>query len=194
MEKDMTEGSKAREIDLGDGFGDVAVKVNGATVEVHADGSILAYTNRSVDAFTNGPVQVHPAANDNAQDKAALQVGDRMADGTVYAGISPYTHQPMYATRADAPLTMKWKQAMEYAAKLDAHGHKDWRAPTKSELNVLYNNRAAISGFDESGSDPAGWYWSSSQYTNYDAWAQRFSDGGQSDYRKYDVSSLRCVR
>ena len=41
----MAEGSsKAREIDLGDGFGDVALKVNGATVEVHADGSIAAHT------------------------------------------------------------------------------------------------------------------------------------------------------
>jgi hypothetical protein len=32
--------------------------------------------------------------------------------------------------------------------------------PTKSELNVLFNNRAAIGGFDLSGSEPSGWYWS----------------------------------
>jgi hypothetical protein len=33
--------------------------------------------------------------------------------------------------------------------------------PNKGELNVLFNNRAAIGGFDESGDDPAGWYGSS---------------------------------
>ena len=130
--------------------------VNGVRVEVHTDGGIVAYTNRSVDAYTNGPVQVHPAANDDA--KAAPRVGDKMPDGSVYAGISPDTNKPMYATPADAPLTYTFNQAQKYAARFDAHGHADWRVPTKSELNVLYNNRAAIGGFDISGSDPAGWF------------------------------------
>jgi hypothetical protein len=191
----MTEGSnRTREILLGDDFGDVAVKVNGVRVEVHTDGSILAYTNKSVDAYTNGPVQVHPAANDDLKAQAAPRVGDKMPDGSVYAGISPDTGKPMYTTPASAPLTMKWKQAMDYAAKLDGHGHQDWRVPTKSELNVLFNNRAAIGGFDISGSNPAGWYWSSSQGSNYGAWDQRSSDGGQLNDGKDVDSSLRCVR
>src|SRR5271163_4912245 len=88
------------------------------------------------------------------------KVGDKMRDGTVLAGISPDTNKPMYATPADASLTMTFNEATEYAAKLDAHGHKDWRVPTKAELNVLFNNRAAIGGFDISGSTPAGRYWS----------------------------------
>jgi len=50
-------GGKAREISLGDDFGDVAVKVNGVRVEVHTDGS--------VDAYTEGVVKVHSAANDD---------------------------------------------------------------------------------------------------------------------------------
>jgi hypothetical protein len=74
-----------------------------------------------------------------------------MPDGTVYAGISPHTSKAMYATPADAPLTMAFTDAKEYAAKLDAHGHKDWHVPTKAALNVLFNNRAAIGGFDVSG-------------------------------------------
>ena len=58
----MGEGSgKAREISLGEDFGDVAVKVNGVRVEVHTDGSILAYTN--------GPVEVHPTANNDSKLK-----------------------------------------------------------------------------------------------------------------------------
>ena len=34
----------AKEISFGDGFGEIALKGNGATVEVHADGSIAAHT------------------------------------------------------------------------------------------------------------------------------------------------------
>jgi hypothetical protein len=193
----MTEGSgKAKEIALGDDLGDIAVKANGVRVEIHTDGSIVAYTKSDVDAYTNGAVHVHPAVNDDAKP-AVISVpksGERMSDGTIFAGISPETNKPMYTTPQDAPLTMRWKAAMEYAAKLDTLGHQDWRAPTKGELNVLFKNRAAIGGFDESGSSPAGWYWSSSQ-GDYGAWDQRFSGGNQNyNIFKGDASSLRCVR
>ncbi len=118
-----------------------------------------------------------------------------MPDGTIFAGISPHTGAPMYTTPEDAPMTMKWNQAMDYAAGLDAHGRKDWRVPTKAELNVLFNNRVAIDGFNETGSDPAGWYWSSTEYNfNFDAWHQRFSDGSQHWINKDLDSSLRCIR
>ena len=122
------------------------------------------------------------------------KVGDKMPDGTVLAGISPDTNKPMYATPADAALTMTFNEAQRYAAKLDAHGHKDWRVPTKAELNVLFNNRAAIGSFDISGSNPAGWYWSSTQDNRWDAWGERFSDGAQGYYGKVIHSSVRCVR
>jgi hypothetical protein len=184
----MSEGS-AREISLGDDFGDVAFKVNGATIEVHADGSVAAHTSGGVDVYTDAPVRLHPAANDDGPSTSSLaKPGDRIPDGTVYAGISPDTHKPIYATPGDAPLTYTFNEAGKYAARLDAHGHKDWRVPTKRELNVLFNNRAAVGGFDESGSGPGGWYWSSSQYSYY------FSDGNQHHDYKTSDSSLRCVR
>ena len=122
------------------------------------------------------------------------KIGDKMPDGTVYAGESPDTGKPMYTTPADASLTVKWKEAMDYAAKLDAHGHDDWRLPTKNELNVLFNNRAAIGGFKVSGSGPAGWYWSGTQLFKWHAWEQRFSDGDQGYYNKDGHPSVRCVR
>jgi hypothetical protein len=134
-------------------------------------------------------------AGGRAEDPPAEpKIGDKMPDGTVYAGISPDTHKPMYTTPADAPLTPTFNVAKEYAAKLDAHGHKDWRVPTKAELNVLFNNRAAIGGFDISGSNPAGWYWSASPNYLWFAWGQRFSDGLQFDNSKNDHSSVRPVR
>ncbi len=125
---------------------------------------------------------------------AEPKVGDKMPDGTVLAGISPDTNKPMYATPTDASLTMKFNEAQEYATKLDAHGHKDWHVPTKAELNVLFNNRAAIGGFNVTGSYPAGWYWSASPYDGWNAWGQRFSDGFQNYSLKGSHSAVRCVR
>jgi hypothetical protein len=120
--------------------------------------------------------------------------GDKMPDGTVFAGISPDTNKRMYATPADASLAMKFNEAQEYATKLDAHGHKDWRVPTKAELNVLFNNRAAIGGFDVSGRFNAGWYWSASSNPKWGAWCQRFNDGEQIDFSKGLHLPVRCIR
>jgi len=125
---------------------------------------------------------------------ADLRSGDKIPDGTVYAGISPDTGKAMFALPADASLTMTFNEAQKYAATLDTHGHRDWRVPTKAELNVLFNNRAAIGGFNISGSVPAGWYWSVSQINRWSAWDQRFEDGVQDSYAKDDHCSLRCVR
>jgi hypothetical protein len=153
------------------------------------------------DFRTDGPVlDLRGVTGEAAKPKAPANTnkapapGDKMPDGTVFAGSSPDTNKPMYVTPADASLTMKFNEAQEYAAKLDAHGHKDWHVPTKAELNVLFNNRAAIGGFDISGSNPAGWYWSSTQNDRWDAWGQRFSDGAQTYDTKHSHSSVRCVR
>ena len=177
----MADGSgKAREIDLGEDFGAVVVKANGARVEIGADGSVHGLPA--------------PANDSAAKAKTAPEIGDKMEDGTVYAGISPDTNKPMYATPADEPLTYTFNQAQKYAETLDAHGHKDWRAPTKGELNVLFQSRAAIGGFNETGSTPAGWYWSSSPDGHDGGWEQRFSDGHPHNGYRGGGSFLRCVR
>jgi hypothetical protein len=122
------------------------------------------------------------------------EIGETMPDGTVYAGVSPDTGTAMYAMSADGPQPMQWKEAMTYAEELDAQGHKDWRLPTKGELNVLFNDRGAIGGFNVTGSNPAGWYWTSVSPGLWGAWDQRFNDGYQ-DYNGKDIrASVRCVR
>jgi hypothetical protein len=60
------------------------------------------------------------------------------------------------------------------------------------ELNVPLQNRAAIGGFDESGSHPAGLYLSSSQLSDNHTWGQRFSEGYQFINFKY-VDSVSAV-
>ena len=49
---------------------------------------------------------------------------------------------------------MKWQGAVDYAKGLDTRGHRDWRLPVKAELNMLFNNRAVIDGFDGGSSGP----------------------------------------
>ena len=118
-----------------------------------------------------------------------FQPGDKMPDGTIYAGISPDSRRAMYVVPADANI-FTWKNAVLHAAKLDAHGHRDWRVPTLNELDSLFQKRAMIGGFSMTG-----WYCSSLLSSHGLAWVQRFSDGHQFSYsHKTDNLLLRCVR
>lgn len=150
-----------------------------------AAGSLFAFSIAA--NCPSGSASSGPAAS-------SLQIGQHMLDGTVYAGISPDTGRPMYATAKDSGLCGEWHRAMNYAAHLHECGHNDWRVPSKRELNHLFRHRAAIGNFDTSGSNPAGWYWSSSSFLGIGACAQRFSDGFRMNTMIGEASSLRCVR
>jgi hypothetical protein len=121
-----------------------------------------------------------------------------MPDGTAYAGGSPETGKAMYVAPADAPLTMKWAEAIAYAEKFDGNGHRDWRVPSAAELKVLYNDRAAIGGF-KCGYlfSRAQWYWSSTVDSEFHelAHVRRFGDGCHGWWLKSDGGPyVRLVR
>lgn len=103
-----------------------------------------------------------------------------MQDGTVYAGLSPETGAPLYVLPIKVPLSLTFNEAREYAPELKACGHNDWRLPSPRELDVVFNNRAAIGGFDESWTGREGLYWTSREVQGTDAMVQRFSDGASS--------------
>jgi hypothetical protein len=87
-----------------------ALVLNGVTIEQAADGHLVI-------TAPGGTVITKPApANDTAikTAKDALEIGDKMADGTIYAGISPDTNKPMYAAPADAPMSMDFNAAAKY--------------------------------------------------------------------------------
>ena len=194
-----SEGQEATDIAPGIEPGNVVVSANGSRVEIRKDGSVAVFTNRNIDAYGSGAVYQHPPPDDKKSPQSQLiepRPGDRMVDGTIFAGISPETGKPMYTTASDGPLTVQWKAAMEYAKQLDAHGHQDWRLPTKTELNVLFNNRAAIGGFDLNGPQHySGWYWSSVEPDEaVYAWAQCLSNGESTWRPEYYELSVRCIR
>ncbi len=171
------------------GNGDTAlVQGSGTKVETDADGNVKVYVNGagSVIVHTNGGITVRPAVNDATSGPEA---GDTLADGTIFAG------DGLRTTAADAPGTYTWREGKHYCEELVANDHDDWHLPSKAELNVLYNNRAAIGGFDTGGSFPAGHYWSSAEDGSNGAWYQRFGDDCRPSYGpKSYALSVRCVR
>lgn len=182
----MAQGSSypVKEISLTGDFGDTVLKVNDTVVDV-SEGSYAVVTN---------PVP----ANDILARQTAPDIGDEMPDGTICAGYLPYSHEPIYTTPADAPGTFRSYQAQEYAGNLDAHGYTDWHVPTDEVLNIMYENRnkGKLKGtFNETGSNPAGWYGSARKTFSAQDWGQRFSDGKQTCWLfKFRGTSLRCVR
>ena len=72
-------------------------------------------------------------------------------------------------------------------------GHDDWRVPSKGELKELFNNRAAIGGFNITGPYPKEYYWSDS-LGMWGAWSQDFSNGFRCNVLKSYSYSVRCVR
>jgi hypothetical protein len=133
---------------------------------------------------------------DTGKPSFVAPAGGKMPDGTIYAGISPDTGKRLYTTSVDAPGVYTWSQAVGYCRTLSASGHQDWRVPTMGELAVQFTNRADIGGFNETGQmeNATGYYWSSLQVSDAEAWAQRFNDGFHEHPGKDIDSLLRCVR
>jgi hypothetical protein len=79
-----------------------------------------------------------------------------------------------------------------YAAKLCSdlvlNGYSDWFLPSKDELTKIYLNRIAIGGFT------AFYYWSSSEYSNNNAWYFKCSDGYAPNTTKDNALYVRAVR
>lgn len=76
---------------------------------------------------------------------------------------------------------------------LTAGGRDDWYLPARDELSVLYENRAAIGGFDTSGG-PGSWYWASTEAGDR-ALGRVFDDSTATFTEAKGMSfSVRCVR
>lgn len=82
-----------------------------------------------------------------------------------------------------------------YAAKICAgytsEEYADWFLPSKDELNLMYQNLKVqlVGGFSDN------YYWSSSESTSSNAWAQDFGNGYQdSVYLRSGTFSIRPVR
>ena len=144
------------------------------------------------------------AAKNTDKEKGVPQmakVGEVVADGTIYAGISPDTKLPMYVAPVDSCKALTFNDAAEYAKNLTVGDKNDFYMPSKNELEVIFTNRnegALKDVFNLKGRGHKGWFWSSSPFGDSFAWAKRFTDGKQAyflrDKGKVSVRYARCIR
>lgn len=104
----------------------------------------------------------------------------------------------------------QWQEAMEYAANLEACGHKDWRVPTREDLDLIqksFDSRYAFNsnhteGFDRGTFARCTYYWSSEESFLGKAWAKDLDNGplglGRKRWNKFrkekNELSVRLVR
>ena len=81
-------------------------------------------------------------------------------------------------------------------------GYDDWFLPSKDELNLMWENLADSDGNNSNSgpSDPNNiggfevtFYWSSSEFNDFNAWGQYFSDGNQLNLNK-NFDRVRAIR
>jgi hypothetical protein len=106
-------------------------------------------------------------------------------EGAIYAGLVPgFLNEPDYhlvLLADEAPARMKWAGAVSWAQSLGAE------LPSRNESAFLYAFHREQFSDDE-------WYWTGTQYSSGDAWAQDFHDGYQDDIDKSSECRARAVR
>lgn len=101
--------------------------------------------------------------------------------------------QGLVAETQDQSSVSTWYNAQDNISNPSNHStngqkFRDWRMPTKYELNEMYVQRVAIGGFNSS-------YWSSTESeTTNSAWRQSSVDGYQNAPNKNNALSVRAVR
>ena len=79
--------------------------------------------------------------------------------------------------------------AARLCSDLSSGGYTDWYLPAKDQLNTMYSLRTTIGGF------AANYYWSSTESSSNNAWAQYFNVFGvQNNVNKSDGYYVRCIR
>jgi len=185
----MADGSgKAKKIDLGDDFGAVVVKVNGATIEVGPSGRVLVRSPYEVDIR-------YGASADKQEFSTTPRIGD-LDDGGIYVGKSAEDGKPLHAALADLPDYQAY-EALAAAEQLKA-AHPTAHVPTPKELDKnLFDNRFTghLKGtFNTSGSYPGSLYRSSASVDDFDTRVKWFGDGYQRYYGdRDDRLSVRLV-
>ena len=76
----------------------------------------------------------------------------------------------------------------EYSVTVAGVTYGDWYLPSKHELYLLFLKKAVVGGFDTN------IYWSSTEFDNYDAWMQLFSNGAPYNFSKTGAICVRAVR
>ncbi len=97
----------------------------------------------------------------------------------VFAGL--YNTERIIANQATG------NYASQICANYQGGSYGDWYLPSKYELNLLFQQKNVVGGF-------AGFYWSSNEADDFDAWIQSFGGGGQTPISKQNPYGVRAIR
>jgi hypothetical protein len=144
---------KIKEINLGEDFGAVAVIVNGARIEIGANGDVTSIKP------ANGNTSTAIAAA-----KEALEIGDRMKDGTVVIAVDLEKNTALFAPEGIFGGSSDFEHqdgVVKNTNEQSLAGHKDWRRITDEEAGALAVawDRVAPAALQDS---HAPWFWGAS--------------------------------
>ncbi len=158
--------------------------IDGVKIELADSGLIVS---------TYGKVFVKPAPAKEIRPED-MEPGAKMADGTIFAGMSPDTKEAMYLAPADETLMMSFKKALARAEELSSDTGQNYRVPSEAELDVIFNNRAAIGGLDTMSGGACSLYRSSTPGRDFTAKILDFSRGEKRSVWKSSTLAVRLVR
>ena len=101
----------------------------------------------------------------------AHQIGEKFGGGIIFH-IDETGEHGLIAAPSDQG-SFAWNDAVAACSTLDLGSYKDWRLPSKAELNMMYERRTVIGGFSSE------LYWSSTEGDFFKdvAWNQHFANG-----------------
>ena len=192
---------KGTKISISEDFN--AIVLNGVTIEQAADGHLVI-------TVPPGVTVIHKPAPANDTSAIALLSGQKMADGSVFAGMTADGKQQIYAMPEDLDVTMTFNDAAKAVKKLNSQkalGHDDWQIASLENTRVLYKNQnegALKDTFNTSGNKGSGsscpvWYWSSTEDRGNSSFVPvvRFSGGDElwvhKDYGRLSCRPVRLV-
>ncbi len=92
------------------------------------------------------------------------------------------------AKAADESAALTWTAAIAAASAYNTGGVTGWHLPTRTELELLYEQKTVVGGFAGT------YYWSATESDSSYAWYQYFSVGLQYDDYKTSSYGVRAVR
>jgi hypothetical protein len=145
-------------------------------------------------SVTGAGTSVSPYVVSTTPSAVAYSIGDTAQGGIVFY-VSPDGKNGIVAATINQSMSSNWYDASDVISNpsnhtLEGQKFRDWRLPTKYELNEMYVNlhQQGLGGFAN------GSYWSSTENGSASAWIQYFYNGAQFSDGKNYFNFVRAVR